>query len=118
MSKELLGTRIAQERKKLGLSQSELAKKLNLTQTAIAKQETGTNYPSVETLESYADFFGVTTDYLLGRTDKPEIHVIDNPPEFADVGAAQLTRKGGQPFTPEQVDVIKQLVKEAQEKNK
>lgn len=71
MGKEIFGKRIASERKKLGLSQAELAKKLNVSQTAIAKQETGKNYPSIELLEDYADLFGCSVDYLLGRVDEP-----------------------------------------------
>lgn len=110
MAKEVLGNRIAEERKKLGLSQAELAKKVKISQSAVAKQETGANCPSVETLEDYADLFGVTTDYLLGRTDNPHIHVIDNPPEFKDMGVTELRRSGTEPFTPEQIEAIKREI--------
>ena len=79
MGKEIIGIRIASERKKLGLSQAELAKKLNVSQTAIAKQEIGKNYPSIELLEDYADLFGCSEDYLLGRVDEPT-HIKKRPP--------------------------------------
>ena len=81
MGKEAFGKRIAFERKKLGLSQAELAKRLNVSQTAIAKQETGKNYPSIELLEDYADLFGCSVDYLLGRVDEPTHTKKDLPAE-------------------------------------
>ena len=36
--------------------------------------EKGKNYPDVRGLIGLADYFGVSTDYLLGRTDNPEIN--------------------------------------------
>lgn len=32
------------------------------------------NSPSVDKLEKLADYFGISVDYLLGRTDKPEVN--------------------------------------------
>lgn len=58
--------RIAEQRKKLGLSQEELAEKLNISQKSISKYERGSRRPSYEVLVSMAALFGVTTDYLLG----------------------------------------------------
>lgn len=112
----MFSLRLKKLREEAGYSQYTFADAFGCAQSTVGSWEAGRREPPFSTLVKIADFFGVTTDYLLGRTDKPEIHVIDNPPDFADVGAAQLTRKGEQPFTPEQVDVIKQLVKEAQEK--
>ena len=51
------------------LTQVELAKILGKSKQMISFYESGDKFPSVEMLEKYADFFGVTTDYLLGRTD-------------------------------------------------
>lgn len=59
--------RIAEERKKLGLSQEELANKLKISQKSISKYECGVRRPSYETLLAMASLFGVTTDYLLGN---------------------------------------------------
>lgn len=62
----MFGERIAEQRKKLGLSQEELAEKLNISQKSISKYERGSRRPSYEVLVSMAALFGVTTDYLLG----------------------------------------------------
>lgn len=54
-------------RKEMGLTQTELSKQLNIGQTTIAAYENGTHAPQVFSLLAYADFFGCTVDYLLGR---------------------------------------------------
>lgn len=61
--------RLRQCRKNADLTQEELAEKINLTQSAINNYETGYRRPDYEILCQFADFFGVSTDYLLGRTD-------------------------------------------------
>lgn len=66
--------RIRELRKKTGLSQSDLARELHIHQTAISQWETQKTEPDIEKMGAVADFFGVTTDYLLGRSD-------DAPPE-------------------------------------
>lgn len=63
----MLGERIAEQRKKLGLSQEELAEKLNISQKSISKYERGDRRPSYEVLVLMAALFDVTTDYLLGE---------------------------------------------------
>lgn len=60
-------SRIAEERKKLGLSQEELATKLKISQKSISKYELGCRRPSYETLVSMSSIFGVSIDYLLGN---------------------------------------------------
>ncbi len=60
-------SRIADERKKLGLSQEELAKKLKISQKSISKYECGDRRPSYETLVLMSSIFGVSIDYLLGN---------------------------------------------------
>lgn len=50
-----------------GLTQKQLAEILDVDRTTIVKYETGKNGPSSEQLEKLANFFGTSTDYLLGR---------------------------------------------------
>lgn len=80
----MLGEKIAEQRKKLGLSQEELAEKLNISQKSISKYELGNRKPQYKVLVRMAEYFGVTTDYLLGVTDSTE-----NEPE------SSVTRKFG-----------------------
>lgn len=52
------------------LSQRDLAAMLNVSPSTIAMYETGQRKPDGDTLKQLADFFNVTTDYLLGRTNE------------------------------------------------
>lgn len=58
-------------RKSKDLSQSVISKMLDITLQAYQKYEYGTAEPTFDKLCKLADFYGVTTDYLLGR-DIPE----------------------------------------------
>jgi len=50
------------------MSQAELAEKLGISQQTISKYENGTRQPDFNILKFIADFFDVSTDYLLGRS--------------------------------------------------
>ena len=62
--------RLKELRKKRGISQLKLALDLNMNQNTISRYETGEREADYETLIRFADYFGVSLDYLLGRTDK------------------------------------------------
>ena len=51
------------------LSQVQLAEALKVSKACISMIEIGKNEPTANTLIKYADFFEVSTDYLLGRED-------------------------------------------------
>ena len=51
------------------ISQSKLAKELSVDYRTISQYENGERPLSIKTLEKYADYFGVSTDYLLGRIE-------------------------------------------------
>lgn len=60
-------------RKAKGLNQSYFSEMLGISLTAYQKYEHGTAEPNFDNLSKLADFYGVTTDYLLGReTRDPE----------------------------------------------
>ncbi|MBC2398001.1 helix-turn-helix domain-containing protein [Clostridium tetanomorphum] len=67
-----LKNKIKNERLKKGLSQPELAKIMNVSKQTISNWENGNRIPDVLTLKKLADFFDVSTDYLLCRTDQPQ----------------------------------------------
>ena len=52
-----------------GLSQMQLAKVLNISQSAIAKWELNKTEPTASAIILLAQYFGETTDYLLGVTN-------------------------------------------------
>lgn len=53
------------------LNQGELAKYMNVDRSTVGKWESNSSKPDYEKLIRLADYFNVTTDYLLGRTDRP-----------------------------------------------
>lgn len=63
------GEVLAELRKDKKLSQRELARIIHVSVGTISNYETGVHFPDVEKLINLADFFGVTTDYLLGRCE-------------------------------------------------
>lgn len=69
----MIGRRIKHLRKEMNLLQKDLAEKLNLTQQTISLYESEKRQPDYETLQKIADFFNVSVDYLLGRTDEKKI---------------------------------------------
>jgi transcriptional regulator with XRE-family HTH domain len=67
----VFGKRLSQLRKSHNLSQYDLADKLRFSRGQIANYEQGQRQPDYETLEKIADFFEISVDYLLGRTEDP-----------------------------------------------
>lgn len=55
-------------RKEKRITQRELAAKLGIARTTYSGYENGTRQPDQRTLNKIADYFGVSVDYLLGRT--------------------------------------------------
>lgn len=64
--------RLKELREKLGISQLKLAMELGLNQNSISRYETGAREADYKALIALADYFDVSIDYLLGRTDRPE----------------------------------------------
>ncbi|ABY93705.1 XRE family transcriptional regulator [Thermoanaerobacter brockii subsp. lactiethylicus] len=65
----MLGKRIKELRKKKGITQKELASYLGISDRAVGYYESGQRTPPPDILQKIADFFNVSTDYLLGRTN-------------------------------------------------
>lgn len=63
-------TRLKELRSAHGLSQDALGKIAGVSRYAVYTYEKGKAFPTVEGLTALADYFDVTTDYLLGRTDE------------------------------------------------
>lgn len=56
-------------RKQMNLTQDEFTKKSGIGRSAVSMYESGKRMPSYDVLCNIADFFNVTTDYLLGKTN-------------------------------------------------
>ena len=64
---EVFRQRLQQLRTRKGLSRQALGELCGLSKNAIATYELDTRMPSAQSLIALADFFNVSTDYLLGR---------------------------------------------------
>jgi transcriptional regulator with XRE-family HTH domain len=65
------GKRIRLLRRSKGVTQTELGQAIGVGKTTISNYETGYSSPDTETLSKMAQYFNVSTDYLLCQTDDP-----------------------------------------------
>lgn len=89
---------IKDERNKRSLSQLALSKLIGVSQQTIGSWETGRTSPDLLMLVNLADFFDVTTDYLLGRTKNRK------PWEPAQPPAAPASTP---PLSPQEQDLLR-----------
>ena len=103
----MLGTRIKLLREELGLKQEDLAKKLSVSPSAIGMYERNLREPNNELILKIANFFNVSVDYLLGKSDirNPEIEI---DKDKINIG---LSTKDYKPPTKEQQEKIEEFAK-------
>ena len=82
---EIFSERLRAVRERRGLSQADLAKKASLQTTAISHFETGTRSPSFDNLRKLSDALTVSTDFLMGRSEKEEMIGPDSDSLFRDI---------------------------------
>jgi len=119
-------------REERGLTQQELGHIFKISRSSISKYEAGERRPDPSSLKAFAEYFCVSLDFLLGRTDAREgpEKIIDNAlqddPELLEFWSEmkkredlQILFKQVKPMTPEGVKkvirVIKALEEETQE---
>ncbi len=66
----MFANRLISLRKERGLSQEDIGKIINKKRSTVSGYETEGKEPDIETLCLLADYFGVSTDFLMGRSDK------------------------------------------------
>ncbi len=67
---KIFAERLRELRNEKKMKQQEMADYLGVSIRAYQYYESATHYPDVSGLMQMADYFGVTTDYLLGRSDR------------------------------------------------
>lgn len=67
--------RLKEVRLEKGISQLKLALDLHTNQNTISRYETGEREPGIEELIKIADYFDISIDYLLERTDNPKMNI-------------------------------------------
>ena len=73
---ETVGKNLATLRKAKGLTQQDLAAQVHYSDKSISKWELGYSLPSVDILKDFADFYGVTVDYLLKEQSSGDLEKI------------------------------------------
>ena len=61
-------------RKEKGITQKQIAEIIGITERNYRHYEAGELDPLTSTTKSLAEYFGVSIDYLVGRTDNPEVN--------------------------------------------
>ena len=79
---EIVSERITNLRTSMSLSQLRLSKEFGISQSAINRYEHNQASVPDDVLLKYAEFFDVSADYILGRTDKPEGMIFKHEPEL------------------------------------
>ena len=95
MSELTMGQRIADGRKKLGLSQEALGERMGVSRQAISKWEADGAVPEIDKLIALSKLFGVTVGWLLGVEDAQE-------------------QQSADAFTDEQLKLLEQIVRSYQ----
>ena len=80
--KKGMGLRIRECRVSKGLSQDGLADLLGMKRTNIANYEAGRVVPPGSVVLTLSEIFGVTTDYILGRSNDPSVSLDSNIAEL------------------------------------
>lgn len=111
----MFAERLKALRKESGLTQIQFASAMSVASGTVAMWETKKREPNFEALIRIADFFGVTTDYLLGRTDIPTGYVIQNeklPTSLVDSGVESVVKLGVPDLTEREIEGIRRFLAE------
>lgn len=100
--------RLKSLRKEAGLTQKNISDHFNIKQPTYAQWEQGRRQPSKDTLEKLAQFFNVSTDYLLGNSE------LKNPEDQLS-NVELLFRKTSKNMTPEQKETFQKELLEFME---
>ncbi len=74
LDKKIFGNRVCTLRATRNVSQQALAAYLGVGKSAVSMMENGQRAASADTLIALADYFNVSLDYLVGRSDDPARH--------------------------------------------
>ncbi len=104
--------RVRELAKKQGLSINQLEEKLSFGKNSLYGLKKSN--PNSKIIEKIADYFNVSTDYLLGRTDNPRIASDDTASEYTTEDLRKMARNAktfdGKPLTDEDVDAITNII--------
>jgi transcriptional regulator with XRE-family HTH domain len=79
-----IGSRIAKLREDRGWTQEQTAASLGISRAALSHYEKNRREPDTDTLSKFADLFHVSVDFLVGRTNSPQVTLDEPIREFVD----------------------------------
>lgn len=99
--------RLKELREESGLSQYKFANKIGVSQSTVGNWESGTREPNFDMISKLAEFFNVTTDYLLGNSNVRNPEIVSS----VDDDLIVLMSRGGDKkvikLTPEKKEKVK-----------
>ncbi|TLS48564.1 helix-turn-helix transcriptional regulator [Paenibacillus antri] len=113
----LFGVRLRELRKKNGLSMAEFGRRIGVAKSTVAGYEGGEREPSLDTVAAIARLYDVTSDYLLGLTDRPHALGVEPVPSTAAwkvTDGMTALHWNGEPLTEEELELVLGLLKKAQ----
>lgn len=120
MADKKLAARIVNLREDVDMKQTELARRLGLDKSAMSKIESGDRKVSSDELQNLSEIFDVSSDYLLGQTDKRHYYDLTEKDEIDIAEQAEQIIKGiqtsadvnfyGEPATKEQMESMRDII--------
>lgn len=120
MADKKLAARIVNLREDVDMKQTELARRLGLDKSAMSKIESGDRKVSSDELQKLSEIFDVSSDYLLGQTDKRHYYDLTKKDEIDIAEQAEQIIKGiqtsadvnfyGEPATKEQMESMRDII--------
>ncbi|NOU68347.1 helix-turn-helix domain-containing protein [Paenibacillus sp. LMG 31461] len=105
----VLGSRIKYLREKLDISQKRLADALGITNIQVSRYETGDRKPDPDTIKKIAEFFDVSSDFLLGVTSDQ----VDSNETNSSIGRAFFG--GADQYTEDELEIARAAAQAAVE---
>lgn len=105
--------RLRELRKQNNVLQSELAKTLNIRNTTVSAWENGVSEPEFETLIKIANYFNVSTDFLLGLEDEYGNKIDNNGDMYVKVVArskGNTVKPHYEKLTPEDIKLFEEII--------
>lgn len=104
--KSTFGDRLKELRLERNLTQLELAQIFFISKSSVCKYEKGNNFPEASLLQKIADYFSVSVDYLLGKSDDRKIPNDDDIHLKYAVKLADILKRNGYELTEEVIPDI------------
>ena len=80
----MLGNRLKELRTSKKMTQDDMANLLNIKRQTYSAYERGISFPDINSVSYMADFFNVSVDYILGKTDIPTVPTPEQNNEFSE----------------------------------